>query len=527
MALPSQVSPPQIALSDVAPSAVLGADVVAVPVLSADASGTDGVTLGPGAAELLDELTEDLFALLDVAGATGAAGEIVDRAVLDRSGLSNQDLTLVLLVGVGEGSPDDLRRAGAALARRVKGRSTLATSLAALTDDLGLRALVEGLVLGSYEFHWRSTGPLERPVERIVLAGQADAASRKDALDRAMSVAGASWMSRTLALVPSNEKTPIWLAERAAEVARQASLKYKVWDEKALAAEGFGGILGVGQASVNPPRLVQLDYTPKRGGRKAKHVVLVGKGITFDTGGLSLKSKDAMMPMKRDMTGAGVVLAVMGALAQLDCPVRVTGLLPIAENSVGANALRPGDVLRHYGGRTTEVSNTDAEGRLVLADAMAYAVAELTPDVLVDVATLTGAIKISLGQRTGGFFATDDALADLLRTASLSSGEPLWRMPLVADYAERLASKVADSDNSVPGPAGAITAALFLQSFTGGLPWAHLDLASVGDSPVDELEYTKGATGFGARALLHWLELRDPLAGVGPASSNPVPSKES
>jgi leucyl aminopeptidase len=152
-----------------------------------------------------------------------------------------------------------------------------------------------------------------------------------------------------------------------------------------------------------------------------------------------------------------------------------------------------------------------------MADAMAYAVSELEPDVLVDVATLTGAMKIALGQKTGGFFANDDALAGLLRTASLAAGEPLWRMPLVADYEERLASKVADSDNASKGPGGAITAALFLQHFTGGLPWAHLDLASVGDSPNDELEYTKGATGFGARALLHWLELRAPLEGVRPA----------
>ncbi len=171
-------------------------------------------------------------------------------------------------------------------------------------------------------------------------------------------------------------------------------------------------------------------------------------------------------------------------------------------------------MLRHYGGRTSEVTNTDAEGRLVLADALAYAVAELKPDVLVDVATLTGAMKISLGQRTGGFFATDDALADALRVSSLAAGEPLWRMPLVADYEERIASKVADADNAGGAP-GAITAALFLQHFTGGLPWAHLDIASVGDSPTDAFEYTKGATGFGARALLHWLELREPLAGVG------------
>ncbi|MGN6575735.1 MAG: leucyl aminopeptidase family protein [Nocardioides sp.] len=515
MALPSQVSPPQIALSDVAPSAVVGADVVAIPVLAADAgAGDSGPTLGPGAAELLDELSEDLFALLEVAGATGAAGEIVDRAVLDRAGLSNPDVSLLLLVGVGAGSADDLRKAGAALARRTRGCSTVATSLAATADDAGLRALVEGLVLGSFEFHWRSTGPLKQPVERVVLAGLADSSGRKPALDRALAVAGAGWLSRTLALVPSNEKNPIWMAGQAAEVASRASLKIKVWDEQKLDAEGFGGIIGVGKASANPPRLVQLDYAPRKGAKKAPHVVLVGKGITFDTGGLTIKPKDAMMPMKRDMTGAGVVLSVMGALADIDCPVRVTGLLPLAENSVGGRSMRPGDVLRHYGGRTTEVSNTDAEGRLVMADALAYAVAELEPDLLVDVATLTGAMKIALGQRTGGFFATDDALADLLRSASLAAGEPLWRMPLVADYAERLSSKVADADNAVAGAGGAITAALFLQHFTGGLPWAHLDVASVGDSPDDDGIYTKGATGFGARALLHWLELRDPLAGI-------------
>jgi leucyl aminopeptidase len=220
-----------------------------------------------------------------------------------------------------------------------------------------------------------------------------------------------------------------------------------------------------------------------------------------------------MMNMKRDMTGGGVVIAVMGALADVGCPVRVTGLVPCAENAVSGRSIRPGDVLRHYGGRTSEVTNTDAEGRLVLADALAYAVSELKPDVLVDVATLTGAMKVALGQRTGGFFANDDALADLLATAGRAAGEPLWRMPLAEDYEERLESKIADADNAPGGP-GAITAALFLRHFTGGLPWAHLDIASVGDSPVDAFEWTMGPTGFGARALLHWLELRDPLEGV-------------
>ena len=246
---------------------------------------------------------------------------------------------------------------------------------------------------------------------------------------------------------------------------------------------------------------------------RCPHVVLVGKGITFDTGGLSIKPAEAMASMKRDMTGAGVVLAVMSALAEMGCPVRVTGLLALAENAVSGNAMRPGDVLRHYGGRTSEVTNTDAEGRLVLADALAYAAAELEPTVLVDVATLTGAMKISLGQRTGGFFATDDSLAEHLLVAGRSSGESMWRMPLVDDYEDRLESKVADADNAAGGP-GAITAALFLRHFTAGLPWAHLDIASVGDSPSESFEWTAGATGFGARLLLHWLEQADPLSGV-------------
>ena len=509
MAMPNQVSPPQVALSSVPPTGVVGADVVALPVVPDE----DGPTLGPGSAELLDQLDLDVFALLEHHKATGKAGEVVEHPVLSRDGLTNASLTSLLFVGVGKGSPADLRKAGAALARRTKGKEVVATSLAALSDDAGLRALVEGLVLGSFGFHRRSEGPKEQPVARVVLAGIVDSADRQQTLERALSVAGAGWMSRMLALVPSNEKNPVWLAERAEEIADAAGLEIKVWDEHQLAKGGFGGIAGVGQASANPPRLIRLDYTPRGARRDTPHVVLVGKGITFDTGGLSLKPAEAMMNMKRDMTGGGVVMAVMGALADVDCPVRVTGLVAAAENAVGGNALRPGDVIRHYGGRTSEVRNTDAEGRLVMADALAYAVSEIKPDVLVDVATLTGAMKIALGQRTGGFFSTDDALADLVATAGAAAGEPLWRMPLVEDYEERLESKVADGDNAAGGP-GAITAALFLRPFTGGLPWVHLDIASVGDSPVDAFEWTMGATGFGARALLHWLELRDPLAGV-------------
>ncbi len=519
MAPPSQVSsreitfpeitPPEITLSDAPPTKVVGADAVAVPVVRDG----DEIVLGPGSAELLDELDLDVFALLEHHGMSGAAGQVVTHPVLSAAGLSNPALEVVLFVGVGEETAGDLRRTAAVLARRAKGRRRLATSLAALADDTGLRAVVEGLVLGSFGFHRRSSGPKEMPVGQVVLAGLAGSASQQDALARGVAIGEAGWLARTLALVPSNEKNPLWMAERANEITKSAGLEIRVWDEHELARDGFGGLVAVGVASATPPRLLRLDYTPAKSSRTTSHVVLVGKGITFDTGGLSIKRAEAMMNMKRDMTGGGVVLAVMGALAEIGCTVKVTGLVACAENAVGGNALRPGDVVCHYGGRTSEVTNTDAEGRLVLADAMAYAVSEIKPNVLVDVATLTGAMKVALGERTGGLFANDDALAELLRAAGKAAGEPLWRMPLVEDYEERLESKVADADNAAGGP-GSITAALFLQHFAGSLPWAHLDIASVGDSSVDSAEWTAGPTGFGARALLHWLELDQPLEGV-------------
>jgi leucyl aminopeptidase len=206
-------------------------------------------------------------------------------------------------------------------------------------------------------------------------------------------------------------------------------------------------------------------------------------------------------------------MATLAALRSVGCPVRVVGLVAAAENAVGGDSMRPGDVIRHYGGRTTEVTNTDAEGRLVLGDGLAYAVEQVRPDVLVDVATLTGAMKIALGQQVGGLFANRDALADRLRVASLAAGEPLWRMPLAEAYEPKLSSTVADADNAPGGP-GAVVAALFLQHFVGGLPWAHLDVASVGDSPEDAFEWTPGPTGFGARLLLAWLGSDNPLEGI-------------
>ncbi|WP_319804062.1 leucyl aminopeptidase [Nocardioides dongkuii] len=504
--LPRQVTPPELALSAELPHAVPGAEVVAVPVLPSEEEGGTPV-LGPGAEELSGTLGIDLLALLEQERATGRAGEVTAVPVAGGAG----GPALVLLVGVGAQRPADLRRAGAALARAVTDRGTVATSVPAVVDDAGLEAFVVGVVLGSFRFHWRSSPPEHVPAERVVLAGR----SKADAavLRRAVALGRAGWRARHLATVPSNLKNPAWLADQARLVAEEAGLGHEVWDERRLADEGFGGILAVGKASATPPRLVRLDYTPRRAGQRTPTVVLVGKGITFDTGGLSIKPGEAMTNMKRDMTGGAVVLAVMAALAEVGCPVRVVGLVPMAENAVSGNAVRPGDVVRHWDGRTSEITNTDAEGRVVLADALAYAVATLDPAVVVDVATLTGAMKVALGQQVGGFFANRDALAAKVAAAGEAAGEPLWRFPLAEVYEEKIASKVADADNGAGGP-GAITAALFLQHFVGEVPWAHLDVASVGDAPEESFEWTAGPTGFGARALLAWLGGPDPLDGL-------------
>ena len=499
IALPSQVTPPNFSLSADSPEG-LDAEIIALPVVP----GEDALIIGPGAADLGDR--HDLLGHLEFEGATGSAGEVTTYAVTGRGALRQ-----ILLIGVGAQRRDDFRRAGAALARAVRDRAGVVTTIPAVDPEVALEPFVAGATLGSFLFHWRSEGAPWTPVETITLAELG--ADHAEALERAQAIARASWRARFYSSVPSNLKNPAWLAAQAVGLAEESGLKVTVWDEDQLAADGFGGIVAVGQGSVTPPRLIRLDYSPRKAGRKAPTVVLVGKGITFDTGGLNIKPGDGMLNMKRDMTGGAVVLAVMSALAEVGCPVKVVGLIAAAENAISGSALRPGDVVTHYGGRTSEVTNTDAEGRLVLGDAMAYAADKIKPAAMVDIATLTGAMRVALGQTMAGYFADDDALAALLAEASDFSGETLWRMPLVADYEEKLASKVADADNAPGGP-GAITAALFLHHFTGGVPWAHLDVGC-GDAYADVYDLTPGPTGFGARVLLTWLAEQDPLAGVG------------
>lgn len=458
-----------------------------------------------------ERLGVDLGRLLEAQTATGFTPTAGATAAYP---LLSGEVTEVLLVGAGGGTPGDLRHAGAAVARFGRGKDELTTVVAEGIEEAALQAFAEGIVLGSFTFHRKTVDPGKPVVERITLTDGSDA-DRGPAVARGLVVGRTGWLARELAITPSNEKDPAWLAARATELAGVTGLDVTVWDEKMLAADGFGGILAVGQGSTRPPRLIRLDYTPDGVTKDTPYVVLVGKGITYDTGGLSLKPREAMVSMKRDMTGGGSVIATMSALRELGAKVKVTGLICAAENMPSGTAYRPDDVVRHYGGRTTEVKNTDAEGRMVLADGLAYAVSELKPDVLVDIATLTGAIKVSLGSMLyGGLFATNDALADNLADAGEVSGERLWRMPLPAEYQELISTPIADSVNSSKGP-GSITAALFLKAFAGDLPWAHLDLSSIAESQRDEHEYSLGATGAGARLLTTWLATPNPTAGIG------------
>lgn len=415
---------------------------------------------------------------------------------------------VLLLVGTGRGSADDLRTAGAAVGRETRGREHLVTSLAAGVDGTALGAFVEGCSLGGYtppRWSAKPADPKSAPVGAVTLTGVGGV---DGVVGHAVARARATMLARNLAVTPSNIKNPAWMAEQAQAVARRSGLDVRVWSDVDLRREGFGGLLAVGAASATPPRLVQLDHVPRKASRKTPRVVLVGKGITFDTGGLDIKPAEGMLAMKTDMSGSAIVLAVLAACRELDVPVRVTGLLALAENAVGAASYRPGDVVTQYGGRTVEIGNTDAEGRIVMADALAYADRHLDPAVLVDIATLTGAARVAFGRSMAPVYATDEALSEELVAAGRRSGETLWPLPLVDDYRPLLDSDVADINHmsgSKSSP-GSITAALFLREFAGDRRWAHLDIAGTGRSDVDRGLLSKGATGFGARLLLNWLE---------------------
>jgi leucyl aminopeptidase len=479
------------------------ADLLAVPVFA-------GLELGPGAEEAAQRLAAPIVPLLEGRGFTGKVGEAVALPTLGRLPAAT-----LLLVGMGERAKVDLealRRAAAAVVRQAGGaRRAVATLPKALPADpaAAVRALTEGALLAAYRFdkYKKAASNGARPAGLTSLALSVEGGGRGElgaALAAGQTRAAATNLARDLSNEPANAMHPADLAAAARRLLAGKGVTVTVKDERALAREGFGGIVGVGQGADHPPRLVELRYRPRGA---SDRVVLVGKGITFDSGGLSLKPADSMKAMKTDMSGAAAVLGTMSALADLDVKVAVTGYLATAENMPSGRATRPGDVLTMKNGKTVEVLNTDAEGRLVMADALAVGAAA-KPDAIVDVATLTGACMIALGTRYAGLMGNDEALAAELLEAAGEAGEPAWRLPLPPEYHREIESDVADLKNVGDRYGGALVAGLFLQEFVDDRPWVHLDIAGPARSDSEDGYLGKGSTGAAVRTLLSWLERR-------------------
>jgi leucyl aminopeptidase len=491
----------QVALSPQDPS-TSPADLLAVGVFT-------GPEPGPGAAEALEGLGTDLETVLSARGATGKASEVVVVPTLGRLPQAT-----LLLVGLGDRDKLDLevlRRAAASVVKSSGGALSAAVTLAQAAEDplAGARAVTEGAVLGAYRFDKYKRRPDEddRPkrLESIqIVLGDGDRDAGERAVAAGLARARATNLARDLSNEPANNLHPADLAAAAEEAVAGKGVQFSVLDDAELRSGGYGGLVGVGQGALDGPRLVTLKYEPAGA---VGHVVLVGKGITFDSGGLSLKPPDSMMTMKTDMSGAAAVIGVMSVLGELGIKVAVTGYLAAAENMPSGTATRPGDVLTMKNGKTVEVLNTDAEGRLVMADALAVG-AESEPDAIVDVATLTGACMVALGLKYTGLMANEPTLAAEILEASKEAGEPTWELPLPKEYAKELVSEVADLKNVGARWGGALTAGLFLKEFVDGRPWAHLDIAGPSRNESDDGYTPKGSTGTAVRTLLTWLEQR-------------------
>jgi len=485
-------------------SSTSAATVAVDALVVAVAKGPDGVVLLTGGEPLAGALGAGLLPALTGLGATGRAGEVTRLATLGAV-----TAPVVLAVGLGELADtydaEVVRRASGEAVRALAGTARVASTLAQVGGDV--RAVAEGALLGAYAFtafrSAASSDEVRPPVsEVLLLVADAKDARAVAAVRRAEVVCAAVLLARDLVNTPPSHLHPVELADTAAERCRQVGLDVEVMDEKALRKGAFGGVLGVGQGSAHPPRMVHVSY--RGGGPK---VALVGKGITFDSGGLSLKPAASMEEMKMDMGGAAAVLATMTAVAQLALKVDVEAWIPMAENMPSGTAIRPSDVLTMRGGTRVEVNNTDAEGRLILADAIARA-CEDSPEILLDVATLTGAQLVALGARTAGVMANDDALRSSVVDAAGRAGESMWGMPLPPELRKGLDSDVADLVNTGPREGGMLTAGLFLQEFvTDGVRWAHLDVAGPAYNSSDAYGYTPhGGTGAAVRTFVQVLE---------------------
>jgi leucyl aminopeptidase len=472
------------------------------------AAGPKGLVLAPGAEDVAKVLGKGLLPALAGLGATGKAGQVVSLTTLGA-------LPAPYVVAVGLGpvarsyEPELLRRAAGAGVRALAGQGRVATTLAAGGNPDAVRAVAEGALMGAYAFtRYRSaasSAELRPPVGQVVLAVP-DAKDRgtKAALRRAEVVARAVALVRDLVNTPPSDLHPVELADVARAEGTRVGIDVEVLDAKALAKGGYGGIVGVGQGSANPPRLVHLSYKGKRARSK---VALVGKGITFDSGGLSLKPAAAMEEMKSDMGGAAAVIGSICAVAELGLAVDVEAWVPMAENMPSGTAIRPSDVLTMRGGKRVEVNNTDAEGRLILADAIVRA-CEDSPDLVIDVATLTGAQLVALGAHTAGVMGNDDGLRAALVDAAGRAGEMVWPMPLPAELRKGLDSDIADLVNTGPREGGMLTAGIFLSEFVpDGVKWAHVDIAGPSYNGTEPYGYTPtGGTGFSVRTFVQICE---------------------
>lgn len=430
-------------------------------------------------------------------------GKLFETLLLHRPpGLRARRLVLVGGGKSGQFGALELRRVAGALARALRSRSIPDVTLALEGGSEQVAAAAQGAIAGDYEpDRYKSEKKNGKPLDRLALAVPAVTAELEQALERAVSVAEIQNRVRDLVLEPANRMTPRVLAERAREIAAATGLECDVLDQGRMSQLGMGALLGVAQGSGEAPVLIVLSYRPSEGAPGNAHLGLVGKAVTFDSGGISIKPSENMDKMKYDMAGGAAIIGAMEAIARLKPPLAVTGLIPAVENMPGSRAQRPGDIVRTLSGKTVEVLNTDAEGRLILADALAYA-KKLGCTHLVDAATLTGAIVVALGHVNMGVFGSDQALLDRVLAAARAEGEKAWPMPLDEEYKEPLKSVVADLPNVGNRWGGAITAAMFLKEFADPTPWVHLDIAGTAWLEEAKPYMAKGPTGVPLRTLV-------------------------
>jgi leucyl aminopeptidase len=493
---------PTFEVSPASPTEVQ-ADLLILPMF-------EGRVPGPGVEAVGQALETDLTALLKTHGGRGKLGETFVLPALGKIRPGS-----IMLVGLG---PKDsagataVRKAAMKAARAGGKFATLASTLPQVGGDPqdSAQAFAEGVTLGAYRFDRYKHEPLddaskEKPrLKRVLALADGERGAMKAGLTRGEIYSEAGNWARDLVNTPAIDATPSYLADQARAIAKEVGLTVKIWSKADLTKGGFGGILGVGAGSVNDPRLIELGY--KGGGQGfGPPIAMTGKGVTFDSGGLSIKPADAMEWMKADMGGAAATLAAMRAIGRLQPKADVIAAIPSAENLPGGSAIRPGDILHHRGGKTSEVLNTDAEGRLILADALAY-LAEKKPRVIIDSATLTGAAMIALGIDVWAVMGSDRQLIADLLVAGEAEGEPGWELPLWTDYRRHIESTIADVKNVGIRWGGAITAALFLKEFVGDVPWAHIDVAGTAFAEQAGEYWPRGATGSPARTLVRYVE---------------------